>query len=307
MQSAQPADRAVLVLGEALVDEFRDGAVPGGAPFNVARSLSWLGAPVRFISRIGADDAAGRLLLDSARRYGLDTAGLQRDASHATGRVSVHEQADGGHSFEIHADAAWDHIEAPGGVREGGIVYFGTLAQRSATSRASLRAAVKQARGLAFLDLNLRPGLELRELAAESLMLADWVKVNEDELAVLLDWFAPEGIAALMGRFALRRLVLTRGAAGYALLGPTGDTLAAGEGATLPRLVDTVGAGDAFTAMLLAGLALRRPLAVTLGLANRYAGAICGLRGPLPADPAALQPWREALQALRIEPEEALA
>ncbi|MFG6486175.1 PfkB family carbohydrate kinase [Roseateles sp. BYS78W] len=307
MQSVQPADRAVLVLGEALVDQFSDGAVPGGAPFNVARSLAWLGVPVGFISRIGADDADGRLLLDSARRYGLDTAGLQRDAQHATGRVSVHEQADGSHRFEIHADAAWDHIEPVAVQREDGIAYFGTLAQRSAASRASLRAAVKHGRGLAFLDLNLRPGPDLRELAAESLMLADWVKVNEDELATLLDWFAPEGVAALTGRFALQRLVVTRGAAGYALIGPAGDTLMAGEGVQQPQLVDTVGAGDAFTAMLLAGLALRRPLAVTLGLANRYAAAICGLRGPLPADPAALQPWREALQALRSEPEEALA
>src|SRR6185503_5880043 len=108
--------------------------------------------------------------------------------------------------------------------------------QRGAASRASLRALVKRSRGLAFLDLNLRPGPALRELAAESLMLADWVKVNEEELAQLLDWFAPEGVAALMGRFALQRLVVTRGAAGYALLGPGGDALAAGEGVGQLRL-----------------------------------------------------------------------
>ncbi len=306
MQSMQMADPSVLVLGEALVDEFADGAVPGGAPFNVARSLAWLGAPVRFVSRIGADDAAGPLLLDSARIYGLDMSEVQRDALHATGRVSVHESAGGGHRFEIHADAAWDHIEAPAAAGAG-LVYFGTLAQRAAGSRAGVRAAVKAARGPVFLDLNLRPGPDLRELAAESLMLADWVKVNDDELAELLAWFAPEGVAALMGRFALQRLVLTRGAAGYALLGPQGQTLAAGGGVPVDRVVDTVGAGDAFTAMLLAGLALHRPVAATLALANRYAAAICGLRGPLPAAPAALQPWRDALQALSTEPQEVVA
>lgn len=294
----------VLVLGEALVDEFKEGAVPGGAPFNVARSLAWLGAPVEFVSRIGADDAAGRLLLDSAQRYGLATTAWQRDTVHATGAVSVHEQAGGGHRFEIHADAAWDHIEPLTARSTAGIVYFGTLAQRCATSRHSVRAAVKQGRGLAFLDLNLRPGTELRELAAESLMLADWVKVNEDELEVLLGWFAPAGVAELMARFALQRLVVTRGPEGYALIGSAGQTLLTGAGVPVSRLVDTVGAGDAFTAMLLAGLALQRPLDVTLALANRYASAICGLRGPLPADPALLQPWRDALHALRTEPEE---
>lgn len=306
MQSMQKAGSAVLVLGEALVDEFADGAVPGGAPFNVARSLAWLGAPVRFVSRIGSDDGAGRLLLDSASRYGLGTAEVQRDPACATGRVSVHELGEGGHRFEIHADAAWDHIEPPAAAGAG-IVYFGTLAQRAAASRAGVRKAVKQAGGPVFLDLNLRPGPDLRELAAESLMLADWVKVNDDELAELLAWFAPQGVAALMGRFALQRLVLTRGAAGYVLIGPQGQTLADGEGVAVDRLVDTVGAGDAFTAMLLAGLALSRPVAATLALANRYAAAICGLRGPLPADPATLQPWRDALQALATEPQEVIA
>ncbi|PTT83942.1 hypothetical protein DBR42_15560 [Pelomonas sp. HMWF004] len=68
-----------------------------------------------------------------------------------------------------------------------------------------------------------------------------------------------------------------------------------------PQLVDTVGAGDGFTAMLLAGLALGRELTATLALANRYAAMICGVRGPLPdlaRQPAALAPWRDALHAL---------
>lgn len=285
----------ILVLGEALVDEFHDGAIAGGAPFNVARSLATLGAPVRFVSRIGADDAAGRLLLDSAVRHGLAVDAIQRDPAHATGRVSVHEEG-GGHRFEIHADAAWDHLEAPVAV-SAGIVYFGSLAQRHAVSRAAIRAAIKRAAGLRFLDLNLRPGTDTPALAAESLMLADWVKLNEDELACLLAWFEST-LAALMGRFALQGLVLTRGAAGYALHGPHGQVLASGEGVAQPAFVDSVGAGDGFTAMLLAGLAQGREMQATLQLANRYAAMICGVRGPLPADPAVLACWREALQAL---------
>lgn len=60
---------SIAVLGEALIDDFHDGPVAGGAPFNVARSLAALGVPALFISRIGTDDADGRLVLQSARRY----------------------------------------------------------------------------------------------------------------------------------------------------------------------------------------------------------------------------------------------
>jgi fructokinase len=289
----------ILVLGEALVDEFHDGAVAGGAPFNVARSLAALGAPVRFVSRIGADDAAGRLVLESAACFGLAVDGIQRDATHATGRVSVHEDVGGGHRFEIHADAAWDHLEAPAAA-DAGIVYFGSLAQRHPASRAAIRRTVKRAARPRLLDLNLRPGTDTPELAAEMLMLADWVKLNEDELGCLLAWFEPT-LPALMARFALQGLVLTRGAAGYALHGEQGQLLASGEGVPQPALVDSVGAGDGFTALLLAGLSLGRDLGATLALANRYAAMICGVRGPLPADPAALGTWRETLHALPAE------
>jgi len=289
----------ILVLGEALVDEFHDGPVAGGAPFNVARSLAACGVPVRFVCRIGADDAAGRLVLASAARFGLAVDGIQRDATYATGRVSVHEDVGGSHRFEIHADAAWDHLEAPA-AGDAGIVYFGSLAQRHVESRAAIRATVKHMAGPRLLDLNLRPGSDSPELAAESLMLADWVKLNEDELGCLLAWFEPT-LPALMARFALRRLVLTRGAAGYALHGEQGRVLATGEGVPQPDFVDSVGAGDGFTAMLLAGLSLGRDLVATLHLANRYAAMICGVRGPLPSDPTELASWREALHALPAE------
>ena len=298
----------IAVLGEALVDEFNDGPVAGGAPFNVARSLAALGAPALFISRIGADDANGRLVLDSARRYGLDSAAVQRDLQHATGRVSVHEGASG-HRFEIHGDAAWDHIDAAAALTHlteaaPAWLYFGSLAQREPQSRSALRALAKPFTGTRFLDLNLRAGTETRLLAAESLMLADWVKVNDEELAQLAGWFdaaAPDDIgraSALMARFALQRLVLTCGASGWRFYAPGGVLLAQGAGLIQPRMVDTVGAGDAFTALLLAGLSLGRDLPATLALANRYASFICGVRGPLPAEPLALQPWRTALHAL---------
>lgn len=299
---------SIAVLGEALVDEFHDGPVAGGAPFNVARSLATLGASALFISRIAADDANGRLVLDSARRYALGEQGLQRDPARATGRVSVQERAGGGHSFVVHADAAWDHLDLePARAALAGaqpeILYFGSLAQRHPVSRATIRALAKSFTGRRFLDLNLRPGTDNPQFAAESLMLADWVKVNDEELARLAHWFGAGGdeaaqVAALMSRFALQRVVLTCGADGWRFYGAGGALLAQGPGEPQPHVIDTVGAGDAFTALLIAGLGLGRDLTAALALANRYASFICGVRGPLPADPQALTPWRDALQAL---------
>ena len=298
---------SVAVIGEALVDEFHDGPVAGGAPFNVARSLAALGTPTLFISRVALDDANAGLVLESARRYGLDCIDLQRDPGRATGRVSVIESPIGGHHFEIHGDAAWDHIDVALALeahraRPAQFAYFGTLAQRSPSSRAAVRAVMKSFPGPRLLDLNLRDSPGMQQLAAESLMLADWLKVNDEELARLAAWFElptdseAATVTALTERFALQRVVLTLGPQGWRLYGD-GPVLE-GAGEPQPHLVDTVGAGDAFTAMLLAGLALARDLPGTLNLANQYASFICGLRGPLPTDANAITPWRNALHAL---------
>lgn len=305
--------QAVLVFGEALVDRFADGAVVGGAPFNVARSLAAFGVPTTLLTRIGDDDDDGARVLASALRFGLSDHAIQRDRRHATGAVTVTER-DGGHRFQIHADAAWDHIaldEAQAALRAAAprLVYFGTLAQRSATSAATIRALLDATPALRYLDLNLRAGQDNRELASASLERADWVKVNDEELRCLLVWFAPEvdaaapddspaqrrGIHRLMQRFALARLIVTRGAEGYAAYDARGRRTAHGAGERVPRLVDSVGAGDAFSAAYLALQSVGRPLAASLAAANRYAAALCAERGALPEDPEFFRSWRAVL------------
>lgn len=311
--AGQAAPQGVLVLGEALVDRFDTGAVAGGAPFNVARSLAAFGVPTTLITRIGERDEDGELVRQSARRFGLPEAGIQRDAERATGRVTIIER-DGEHRFRIHDNAAWDAIDgaqAEPVARASGasIVYFGTLAQRGMASREAIRSLLADASRLRYLDLNLRDGYDNRELSAQSLTLADWVKVNEHELACLIVWFVPEADAAaaagsleqrtaiqkLMKRFALQRLIVTRGPEGYASFDAQGHCDATGAGEALSRVIDTVGAGDAFSAALLALHAARQPLPQALQGANRYAAALCGERGPIPEDNEFFRSWRWAL------------
>jgi fructokinase len=290
----------VTVLGEALIDRFPDRDVIGGAPFNVARNLALLGAAPVMITRIG-DDALGATIEADFARFKLDARGLQRDPTRPTGTVTVHMQGTH-HRFEIGADAAWDHLDGEEAVQvvrasRPRITYFGTLAQRSSESRVAIGKALDAADALAFLDLNLRDGPDNRALSAASLTRARVVKVNDDELDQLLEWFVRPGegalpwgegahrdaVAELVARFGLERLVVTRGPKGWACIeGGRRDWL---QGSAAPVQVrDTVGAGDAFASILLLGELNDWPLHTTLERAARFASSVCGIDGAV--DPA---------------------
>ncbi|NOT99511.1 MAG: fructokinase [Sideroxydans sp.] len=303
----------VVVLGEALVDNFATGSVVGGAPFNVARSLAALGVSVTQITRIGANDAAGEQVLASARQFGLPESGLQKDVNHATGTVTV-EQNGESHSFHIHDDVAWDYIElddarATLAQSNPKIIYFGTLSQRSPVSRNTIRTLLNDTKALRFLDINFRDGPDNKSLAKDSLILANWVKVNDEELNILFTWFVhPEKQPAAWGteahqlavkqfidQFQLSRLIVTRGASGYASYVAGGHCEASNQGQAVTHLVDTVGAGDAFSAATIATYLAGWKPEPSLALANQYAAAICAQRGPLPTDKSFFEFWHQKL------------
>lgn len=300
--------QAVAVLGEALVDAFPGGVlVPGGAPFNVARWLAVFGVPVCFVSRVGGDDAAAMLGAEMLR-VGLSAAAVQTDPARPTGRVEVlqaeaHEG--GGHRFEIAADSAWDHIEPQAAVAAvqaaaPGLVCYGSLALRHESSRQAILQALHATPALRVLDLNLRAVTGLQALAETALEAADWVKLNDEELAQLQEWFAPgctaeQALPLLARRFAVQRFIVTCGPRGWFSARGDGQIDAQGPAVPVPALADTVGAGDSFTATVLAGQAMGWPLHRSLQAANRLASAVCGWRGALPADSGTLQHWRAAL------------
>lgn len=312
----------VLLIGEALVDEFADGPVAGGAPLNVARSLASLGQAARLASRLGQDDGGALRIRQAMRDSGLSERGLQVDARHPTGLVHIVEGPQG-HRFEIARIAAWDHLDprpvlALAEEEQPGVVYFGSLQQRRLATRlrvGSLLKALARNDRLFFLDLNLRDDSRSPEIAQACLQQADWVKVNDEELSQLLQWFLPGAdlavseplalqgaVGALMRRFGIQLLVLTRGALGHAAFDADGRLIAEGPASPVAHLVDTVGAGDAFSAMLLAATLAGRALPASLQLASGFAAAMCGERGPAPADPAFFHPWREALGLAPMQP-----
>ncbi|WP_426111380.1 PfkB family carbohydrate kinase [Massilia sp. PWRC2] len=311
------SDASIVLFGEALIDDFATVQVVGGAPFNVARHLAAfapLACPPLMITRIGSDDNGARVLAEFSR-FAMRVDGLQSDASAPTGRVLVEADGDS-HRFIILPDQAYDAIDGALACTAlarctPSTIYFGTLAQRSAGARtalATLLAATPHA-ARRFLDLNLRDGQTDAACVFASLHEADVVKVNEYELGALFDWCNPAARPAalvagvdmrdialrmacvgLMDNFGVLGLIVTLGPHGAVYLAADGSYVTAAAAAA-PALVDTVGAGDAFSAIYLLGSTLRWPLATTLQRANAFAAAVCGIAGAVPADLTFYEPW----------------
>jgi fructokinase len=308
MSGANSTATTTIVFGEALVDDFATEQVVGGAPFNVARHLAAFMAPQLMITRIGRDHN-GETIAAEFERFAMSQAGLQRDAIEETGRVIV-ERGPKGHRFLIVPNQAYDYIareEALAAAKavEAGALYFGTLAQRSERSRGTLKALLSATQGTRFLDVNMRDGQVDERTISDSLHAADIAKVNEDELQALFGWYFQLGpndppmaadetrsaCAALLQMFGLQALIVTLGHRGSVYFGAGGVTLDTRDTPSPAFVIDTVGAGDAFSAIFLLGRARGWPLELTLARANEFAGAICAIPGAVPRDLGFYDQW----------------
>jgi fructokinase len=290
-----------VVFGEALVDDYLTEQVAGGAPFNVARHLAAFMEPQLMITRIG-DDKNGSVVRAEFERFAMPDAGLQVDAMEETGRVVV-ERGPKGNRFVMLPGQAYDYINPEQALAaaeevEPSMLYFGTVAQRSPRSRDTLHALLEASNATRYLDLNLREGQVDERCVFHSLHAADIVKVNEEELQKLFAWYFsidPDGpplsseevraaCMALVQTFELQALILTLGHRGSAYFPAEGEIVLNRDNPQPPFVIDTVGAGDAFSAIFLLGRARGWPLELTLSRANEFAGAVCALSGAIPRD-----------------------
>lgn len=281
----------IVAIGELLTDLLGCGApVPGGATANVSFHVAQFGCPSSLISCVGSD-GAGDKLLAWAEVGGVDASMVQRCAVAPTGSVTVggslHEP-----DYDILYPVAWDFIEATDAaiesVRAARIIIFGTLAQRHPRSRGSIRLLVDSAAAagaLRFADLNLRAPHFDEEIVLWTLRHADVLKLNVDELGVVSGLLGARGctedlFAGLIREFAVPRGVLTAGKEG-AWIHEKGVLM------HIPahpcEVVNAVGAGDAFTAMLLCGLAEGRSLLESAPRAARLAAWVVSSIGATPS------------------------
>jgi fructokinase len=246
----------VLAFGELLWDLLPHGKVLGGAPANFAFRLTSLGVPVAMVSKVGTDRLGDEALAQLAK-LGVETRWVQRDADLSTGTVSVSIDERGNAKYVIHRDVAYDRIEITDELRriaaQSRAVCFGSLIQRGEASARTLYEVLEAATGATkVVDINLRRECFSERSVRASLHAAHILKLNDEEVAVVgaLLWGSARPTAefcdAVIEEFDLEVCVVTRGAKGvYAR--QRGDVTVDVEGHDV-AVVDTIGAGDAFTA-----------------------------------------------------------
>lgn len=292
-------------LGEVLFDCFPDREVLGGAPINLTvhahALLSQLGGRAVPATRVGSDQR-GRQILDTLAGRGIDTDCIQTDDTRPTGTVQVTLSDKGNASYVFTPNSAWDAFEFTGRWQQlaatASAVCFGTLGQRSETSKQSIQQFLQAANSaIRVFDVNFRQQFYSAELVQQSLDLATAMKLSDEELPKVCQLLGinsqqsgeqstDDQAFELARRYNLQWVALTRG--------PLGTTLYTGgekhEGQPVPATggpdADTVGAGDACCAGLVVGALLGWQPQRTLRLANTLGAYVASHKGATPVLPS---------------------
>ncbi len=280
-------DSKPILMGELILDQFPSGVtVLGGAPFIVSWHLQGFGVSPHLISRVGQDPEADQVK-QAMENWGLEPGGIQIDPLHPTGTVQVTLQQ-GQPTFEILADQAYDYIALDPALASLSqisplLLYHGTLATRIPSARQVVLDLHQRTQLPIFLDLNLRDPWWDRDWIKQVLAQARWVKVNQSELAVVFDQAeipvsqVPKYAQELQRHWGYEFLIVTLGEAGAVLALP--DGILTQPAPLVDSLVDTVGAGDAFSAVAILGIQRGWGPEQILQRGLQFASQICQVPG----------------------------
>ena len=278
--------KIIIGLGEILWDMLPSGKALGGAPANFAYHAGRLGEEGWAVSAVG-DDALGREILELVASKGLHSMIAVTDKP--TGTVQVELDDRGVPAYSIMEDVAWDNIpftpEMEELAKRADAVCFGSLVQRM-NSRSSVMRFIRAMRpdALKVFDINLRQHYYSCEVIVESLMLADILKINDEEIRIVAGMLglSDDAVTAcreLIGSFGLRLVILTKGPEGSEVI--TADKVIP-QGVDDVEIVDTVGAGDSFTAAFTVAYLRGDTLAEAQRLASATASYVCSRKGAMP-------------------------
>jgi fructokinase len=291
----------ILVIGEILFDEFPNYRRLGGAPFNFAYHLKNFGFNVRFISRIGMDDG-GKEILHKLELARFDPDDIQVDDVHPTGSVNIQLDRSGAPQFDIISDVAYDYIKFipqyhSDLIEDARLIYFGSLVQRSEAGCENLQAFISHnsSETLNFYDINLRPGCYNNAIIEKSLLKTDILKLNTNELGKLKQMLSlkrnnDEFVQHLMEAHSISTISLTKGELGSELF--TNQGCFSSDPAEVIRIVDSVGAGDAYAAILAAGILINWQPEEILERASLFASRICEIKGAIPDSASFYEPFK---------------
>jgi fructokinase len=285
----------VVGIGELLWDLLPSGPRLGGTVSNFAVMIGRLGSRAVIASRIGADDFGQRASAELSL-FPLDTAHLQTDPVHATGTVGV-QLKDGQPEYTIAEPVAWDFLELSDDWRRvaqsADAVCFGTLAQRNPVSRQTIEGflSATSSHCARVFDINLRAPFYSAEVLERSLKLTTLLKMNDSEMPLMLELLGLgtgddisseallSGARKLLVAFPVELVCVTMGGKGSLLVSRQQVDRHPGISVTV---VDTVGAGDAFTAALTHYYLQKAPLAVINEAGNRWGSWVASQAGAMP-------------------------
>ena len=285
----QSLERYIVGHGETLWDMLPEGRKIGGAPANFIHHIAQFDLPSCLVSAVG-DDELGAEIRSIFEKKNIRT--VIPTVPFPTGTVEVTLNDEGVPQYDICEGVAWDNIPFTDELRDLATktvaVCFGTLAQRNEVSRQTIKSFIEAMddESIKICDVNLRGDYYSREVVEWSVIVSDVVKVNDEELPIICELLEiphtdPEQVAQyLYDHYDIEMLILTCGAEGshvYSLYEPNSSL-----GTPKVEVVDTVGAGDAFTGSFIAAMMSGFEVKWAHRLAVEVAAYVCTQPGAMP-------------------------
>ena len=276
-------------IGEVLWDLLPTGKLVGGAPSNFAYHTQQQGASSCIVSAVG-NDSNGNEIKEALLKKNLTTDYIQT-VDYPTGTVDVNLNSSGEPSYSINENVAWDYISLPKNIdkqiKHTAILCFGSLAQRNAYTRSSIKKIIQKVNDdcLIVFDINIRQSYYNKEIIQESLAFCNVLKLNVDELAILRSLLNLKGlddkvvIEKLMKQYNLKLVALTYGSKGSVLMTPNNVSQL-----KTPKInvLDTIGAGDSFTATMAMEFVKDKSLDKVHQRAIEVSSFVCQSNGAMP-------------------------
>lgn len=281
----------VLSFGEILWDIIEGKYYIGGAPFNFASHIARCGADTYMVSRLGKD-MWGEKAFDEVGKLGINSRFIQWDKARPTGTVDVFLKK-GQPTYTINPEVAYDYLDfeelIEAGLKEKSfdMFGFGSLAQRNEVSRKCLYQILESLSFKhIFYDVNLRKDCYSAEIVNDSLKYSTILKLNDDEVPLISEFAFSEKmeIEAFCEKVSAERgqeiVIVTAGGDGCFIYHENQLHKVPGKKV---EVVDTVGAGDSFSAAFLAMYFKKGDPVYAASVANQLGAFVASSHGPIPA------------------------